>query len=1020
MRLLFPLLTICLLCAPAAAKGGRPARMTMAQIADEVLVAFQAKDDVKLKALAHKPSPDSWIVAEELIRRGEIDAGIAYARAGLRPATKALEGYITSRRGVPNPEAGHAELLKAQAALAMKLVDNGLAALPSPRAATDTVTGVRLAHMEAELHRVVSRHAESAPAYERSGLGAEAIGWRHWAGLMFVYAGRFYAMDKQRQKADACFERGLEHCKGIEFTYGAAAALMSMAEAARADHRVLEAIGYYERALPMLSSTKQHASVAMTLQNLGIAYDDVGNFRRAVECNERALPLWSKLGNLGEWAGVHINMGSAQTNLGNYTSAIRWYEKGIKAARAARKPQYEANGLLNIAGTYWHIGNLPRALSYTEQALEKMKAAGHPGSLARAMAGLGVLRFDLGDHEGGLRMLQSALVQAELLDDPNLEAGTLSNLARAHFAQGDFVKAAEMYERARVIAEKLADAPLQTTCLSAVGRCLVHQGKPQEGVPLLEQAAREARRLRYPEALVSSLTSLVRVHLAAGKPERAMFLAREARTVVERLMAGLGVHDAPGARGRFTGLFTGGALAAARIGDTAEALTFLETGRAGALLDLLGGRRALRWSDVPDDLRRLESAARLRETEARAAYQAAQKRRDLRASQAAARALDAAQVRVGEVMAKILAKVGRRTSALLAPRAATVEEIQKLLKPADALILWSVGDGVSLAIVLTPKTSKVLELGPADEIMKAVAAVNASDVDIDPSKAIATVKKLIVKPLALPKSVKRVLISPESTLSYLPYALVFDQAVALTPSGTTQVQLARDGGHRGDRVLALGDPDYGSVDAAAREVYVRGGDLSPLPATRPEAKAVGDTVLLGEKASETGLRSALTERERWRAVHFACHGFVNEERPRLSSLALSLSEGQDGFLTMQEIMRMDIPADLATLSACDTGHGAIVKGEGLMGLTRAFMYAGAPRVLCSLWKVDDEATGALMVKFYELWNPKAPAKGAAATKGAKRMGAATALQKAQAYVRAKPKWEHPYYWAGWVLWGLPD
>lgn len=1020
MRLLFPLLTICLLCAPAAAKGGAPARISAAQIADQVLVAIGAKDDVKLKALATRPSPDSWIVANELIRRGEIDAGIAYARAGLRPATKALEGYITSRRGKPDAEAGHAELAKVRAALAMKMVDKGLAALPSPRASTDTVTGVLLAHMEAELHRVPSNHAESAPAYERSGLGAESIGWHHWAGLMFVYAGRFYAMDKQRGKAFACFERGLKHWKEIEFTYGGAAALISMAEAARNDHHVLEAISYYERALPMLAATKQQSRVAMVLQSLGIAYHAVGNFRRAVECNERALPIWSKLGNMAEWAAVHINMGNVKSSLGEYTSAIEWFEQGIKVARAAGNPQYEGNGLLNIAGTYWTIGNLPRALSYTERALAKFRASGKPGTLARATAGLGLLRFDLGDQEGGLRMLQAALVQAELLDDPELEAGTLSNLARVHFAQEDFAKAAEVYERARVLAEKLDDAALQTSCLSSVGRSLVRLGRPKEGVPLLEQAAREARRLRAPEALVSSLSALVRVHLAAGKPERAMFLAREARGEIERLMAGLGVHDAPGARGRFVSLFRTGALAAARAGDTAEALTFLETGRAGALLELLGGRRALRWSEVPDELRRLESAARLRETEARAAYQSAQKRRDLKATRAAARALDAAQVRVGEVMAKILGKAGERASALLVPRAATVEEIQKLLKPADALVLYSIGRDVSLAIVLTAKTSKVLELGAPDEVFKAVAAVTASDVDIDPSKAIAAVKKMLVKPLALPKTVKRVLISPNYTLSYLPYALLFDQPVAVTPSGTTQVQLALDGRHRGEGVLALGDPDYGSIADAAREVYVRGGDLSPLPATRPEAKAVGDTVLLGAKASETGLRSALAERERWRAVHFACHGFVNEQRPQSSSLALSPSKGQDGFLTMREIMRMNIPADLATLSACDTGMGAIVQGEGLMGLTRAFMYAGAPRVLCSLWKVDDEATSALMVKFYELWNPKASAKGAAAKKGAKRMGAATALRKAQDYVRAKSKWKHPYYWAGWVLWGLPD
>ena len=126
-------------------------------------------------------------------------------------------------------------------------------------------------------------------------------------------------------------------------------------------------------------------------------------------------------------------------------------------------------------------------------------------------------------------------------------------------------------------------------------------------------------------------------------------------------------------------------------------------------------------------------------------------------------------------------------------------------------------------------------------------------------------------------------------------------------------------------------------------------------------------------------------------------------------LRLSADERDDGFLTALEVFRMKIPADLVVLSACETGTGRIYKAEGILGLTRAFMFAGAPRVVCSLWKVDDEATRALMVKFYELWNPP----------GGAGLGAGAALRAAQAHVRGQERWKHPYYWAAWVLWGLP-
>ena len=133
-----------------------------------------------------------------------------------------------------------------------------------------------------------------------------------------------------------------------------------------------------------------------------------------------------------------------------------------------------------------------------------------------------------------------------------------------------------------------------------------------------------------------------------------------------------------------------------------------------------------------------------------------------------------------------------------------------------------------------------------------------------------------------------------------------------------------------------------------------------------------------------------------------------------SSLVLTADAESDGFLTVLETFRLKIPADLVVLSACETAKGKVYRTEGVMGFTQAFLGAGAPRVIVSLWKVDDEATRALMVKFYELWNPK---------DGSKGLGCAAALKKAQEFIRDHPdhpEWKHPYYWAAWVLWGLPE
>jgi CHAT domain-containing protein len=143
-------------------------------------------------------------------------------------------------------------------------------------------------------------------------------------------------------------------------------------------------------------------------------------------------------------------------------------------------------------------------------------------------------------------------------------------------------------------------------------------------------------------------------------------------------------------------------------------------------------------------------------------------------------------------------------------------------------------------------------------------------------------------------------------------------------------------------------------------------------------------------------------------VHFATHSLLNNQHPELSGIVLSLvdrqGESQDGFLRLYEVYNLRLAADLVVLSACQTALGKEVKGEGLVGLTRGFMYAGAPRVVASLWKVGDKATAELMRRFYQrmLRDGLRPA---------------AALRAAQVSMMKERQWQAAYYWAGFVLQG---
>jgi len=195
----------------------------------------------------------------------------------------------------------------------------------------------------------------------------------------------------------------------------------------------------------------------------------------------------------------------------------------------------------------------------------------------------------------------------------------------------------------------------------------------------------------------------------------------------------------------------------------------------------------------------------------------------------------------------------------------------------------------------------------------------------------------------------------------------------------------------------------------------RNGDfyLSRLLSTRQEAEAIMAVTPAGERmkaidfqaSREVAISGALA---RYRIVHFATHGFLDNKHPEFSGLVLSLvnkqGRPQNGFLDLQDIYNLNLPVELVVLSACETGLGQEISGEGLIGLTRGFMYAGATRVVASLWSVSDEATAELMARFYRFMEVN-------------RMRPAAALRAAQVEMWKQNRWSSPYYWAAFQIQG---
>ncbi len=729
------------------------------------------------------------------------------------------------------------------------------------------------------------------------------------------------------------------------------------------------------------------------------------------------------------------HLAGVQAALGSWAKAFELAEQAQAEARAIGDDLGVAIVTSSLGGFHAKLGQYPEAETLHAEALAVFRRLEARGAALGALSSLGVVHLKSGDLDQALKAFDEVVAQAQALGDAARAAEGRRYRAMTFQALGDVKKAAAEFEAAITGFDAAQDRRGAAATVADLARLRLEAGEILPARRLADRAVREAERMRADPLMASALAVKAQTRIAAGDPDAALEIARSGAQVVDRLFTGLGAAQAAAARETVAPVFEVGALAAVRVADATELAYFVESGRAGALMETLGVRELVQRTAVPEALRRERDALRDVEKAAAAVYAATLAGDDFVATRRALAELDAVRARGLELVDRI-ERATKRDQAW-DHRGATLEEVQGCLAPGEAFVAYVLTNPDAAALVVTSTSARVARLGLTEEVVAACEAMLVSDPEVDPTGDLERLDELVVKPLGLGAEITTLLLSPEGPLCYVPFSpLLRGRDVVYVPSGTTLVYLTESREEPGSRVLALGDPDYGTgrvskagqVFGATRDgagdappepapapepppaMVARGGRLVPLPETRIEAKAVGDDVLLGADATESGLRRALGTQPRWKAVHVACHGLVDRDRPELSALALTPSAEDDGFWTAAEVVATSVPADVVVLSACETGTGKVRRGEGLSGLMRAFLAAGAPRVVCSLWKVDDEATRALMVRFYELWNPK---------DGSEPVTASQALRAAQESVRADPRWRHPYFWAAWVLWGLP-
>lgn len=743
--------------------------------------------------------------------------------------------------------------------------------------------------------------------------------------------------------------------------------------------------------------------------------DDLAERGEHAQCVAKLVPRRERVRALGHphlIAEYESSLGWCHKVLGDKKKATEHFERGHAAAllthdgRAIGHALHDLGGLRSDFDADWK-GALPFYL----EAVKVRRVAGDKQGLAFSLDAAGEM-------------------ESTLLDDVAL------------------TRHAEALRLRREIGSVRGEAQTLTSLGSAYGRL----NRPAEAMAPLHQAVALFRRLGDVSWEAYAYYRLGRAELMAKHYPEAVAWAEQALAMSETLRERIASEDrrayySAGVR-KFYDLWVAAAALQAQVkGERAwfeKALEASERARARSLLDFLmlvdadrpvGHDALLSEEDsLRAEIRDLENAARRFKATASPDAGSPPQEALLELKLAAYEAL----------RAKVQA-VDPKVASLSTLPLATAAEVEALVGPGSLVVEYSLGRNGNYALVLggAAPTAYLLEasaaLGEQAEALHTLYSARNLDVEGETAAArLARLEAADAKAEATRRSLRAALVGPfearlsgkrrlivvaDGPLHLVPWAaLVPELPVLSTPSLSVmkaQRSLKRAGPTSelvaiGDPVFEADDPRLGGAPVEPPPNQLRAGEKAHyqrLLASRAECEALGAlvpepkrTVLLDFDASKSRLNAS----GRPRVVHLATHGVLDTEHPERSGLVLSrrAPDGRaiDGFLSLAEVYGLSLPADLVTLSACETALGQEVRGEGFIGLARGFLHAGAKAVVASLWKVDDRATAELMKAFYV---------------GVLQLGLSheQALSRAQQVVAKQPRFRSPYYWAGFVLYG---
>lgn len=766
----------------------------------------------------------------------------------------------------------------------------------------------------------------------------------------------------------------------------------------------------FSESLVISKSLNDTAGIARYLGNIGNVYYSQGDYVQALINYRDSLALKESLNDRMGIAGIQGNIGNIYFRQGDYAQAMEFYKKNSELSSAIGDTPGVARALTNIGNIYSEQKNYVQALEYHQQSLKLSEQMNYRSGIATSLDNIGLAHGNLGDFSQAMEFHQRSLKTYESMKDSRGIAISLFNIGAVHREQGRYALSADFAGRSAALAQ---DAGFNE---------LLWQARFMEGLAYRDLKQSHQAHLAFGDAI--KIIESMRLQTVGGEKAAQAFFEGKLSPYLAMINLLLAEDNLPEAfvyAEKAKGRVLLDVLRSGRVNIT-KAMTVRERERERALSNNLTSLNvqvfresqrnkldAARMNSLNDSLRKARLEYEAFETDLYAAHP------DLKVKRGEANAL-------------------------------TLEEMEALLPDARTVALeFVVTEDMTSLFVLTKNA-------PQAVVKTMVFTISIKQKDLEArvnqfrnqiaerdqafsNNATALFQLLLAQTLPLLRGKTTLIIVPNGPLWELPFQalqspenryLLQDYAVFYAPSLTILREMVRF--RRQNRnpttnttLLAVGNPTL-SEQVTKHVMYATMSEkLFPLPGAQRQAEELGK--LYGTRLSKLYVGPDATE-ERVKAemachdiLHLAAHGALNNHSPMYSHIVLAQTgeKGkEDGLLEAWELMKLDLKAELAVLSACETGRGHVAGGEGVIGLSWALFVAGCPTTVVSKWKVNDRSTADLMVEFHRQIKISS-ARQSAHSKT--RASTAKALRLAALKLLGKSQYKHPYYWAGFIVVG---